>query len=111
MKTQHTQGKWEYKKGSKYQFPKVSLNGYDLIINSTTESLEESEANAKLIAEAGTVANETGYTPRQLANQKTELLEALKSIIACYNSGMVNPIDNMAEIAQSAIKEVTGIKL
>lgn len=35
----------------------------------------EAQANAKLIAEAGTVTNETGYTPRQLAEQKAELLE------------------------------------
>lgn len=35
-------------------------------------------ANAKLIAEAFNVANETGKTPRQLANERTGLLEALK---------------------------------
>ena len=33
------------------------------------------EANARLIAEAGTVANETGKTPRQLADTVKELLE------------------------------------
>ena len=36
------------------------------------------EADAKLMAEAGNVANETGCTPRQLTEQKAELLEALK---------------------------------
>ena len=40
----------------------------------------EYEANAKLIAEAGTVANETGFTPRQLADQKAKLLEALNTV-------------------------------
>lgn len=38
----------------------------------------EVEANAALIAEAGTVANETGLTPRQLADQRAELLAALE---------------------------------
>ena len=38
-------------------------------------------ANAKLIAEAGTVANETGFSPRELADHKAELLEILKLII------------------------------
>jgi hypothetical protein len=37
------------------------------------------EANANLIAEAFTVAHETGLTPRQLAEQRAELLTACKS--------------------------------
>lgn len=36
------------------------------------------EAHAALVAEAGTVAHETGLTPRQLAKQRDELLEALR---------------------------------
>ena len=39
-------------------------------------------ANARLIAEAGTVAHETGLTPRQLAEQRAELLEALQDLVA-----------------------------
>lgn len=39
-------------------------------------------ANARLIAEAGTVAHETGLTPRQLAEQRAELLEVVKKFIA-----------------------------
>ena len=42
------------------------------------DELIEVKANAKLIAEAGTVYNETGYSPRELADQKAELLEAIK---------------------------------
>lgn len=38
-------------------------------------------ANARLIAEAGTVATETGLTPRQLAEQRAELLEALQAMV------------------------------
>lgn len=41
------------------------------------------EANAALIAEAGTVATETGLTPRQLAEQRAELLEFVKWIAGC----------------------------
>jgi hypothetical protein len=40
----------------------------------------EFDANAQLIAEAGTVLHETGYTPRELAEQRAELLAALKKI-------------------------------
>ena len=39
---------------------------------------EEAEANAHLIAEAGTVYHETKLTPRQLLAQRDELLKALK---------------------------------
>ncbi len=39
------------------------------------------EANARLIAEAGTVAHETGLTPRQLAEQRAELLAVLKAAV------------------------------
>lgn len=38
----------------------------------------EAEANARLIAEAGTVAHETGLTPRQLAERCKELETALR---------------------------------
>ena len=51
-----------------------------LIANAYGKTKEEAEGNAKLIAEAGTVHNETGYSPRELADQKAELLEALKAV-------------------------------
>jgi hypothetical protein len=38
----------------------------------------EQKANALLIAEAGTVANETGKTPRELLDQRDEAVEACK---------------------------------
>jgi len=37
--------------------------------------------NARLFTEAGTVVHETGLTPRQLAEQRAELLEALRGIM------------------------------
>ena len=43
---------------------------------------ETQEANANLIAEAFNVTNDTGFTPRQLAEQRAELLEACKLINA-----------------------------
>lgn len=47
---------------------------------SSTGTRIEMKANARLIAEAGTVAHETGLTPRQLADLNKELLEALKDL-------------------------------
>jgi hypothetical protein len=43
--------------------------------SATTRSDKEIYANASLIAEAGTVASETGLSPRQLAEQRAELLQ------------------------------------
>ena len=40
---------------------------------------EEAEANAHIIAEAGTVYHETKLTPRQLLAQRDELLAAVKA--------------------------------
>jgi len=37
--------------------------------------------NTNLICEAGTVFHETGLTPRQLAEQRAELLEALRDLL------------------------------
>jgi hypothetical protein len=45
----------------------------------TEQGSEQQEANADLIAEAGTVLHETGRTPRRLADERAELLEALKA--------------------------------
>lgn len=43
-------------------------------------------ANAQLIAEAGTVAHETGLTPRQLLQQRDELREALDELLLVIDS-------------------------
>ena len=79
-----TKGEWEakYREGAGWE---VYLNGnpgrmiasmawYQIPTSEMNEDVEE--ANAKLIAEAGTVYNETGYSPRELADRNVELLEA-----------------------------------
>jgi|GEM_PF-1988205 len=42
--------------------------------------------NADLIAEAGNVANETGLTPRQLLEQRDELLRIVKGMKVCWEN-------------------------
>ena len=44
------------------------------------------EANARLIAEAGTVHHETGLTPRQLVERVKELEEALRNLADLYDT-------------------------
>lgn len=49
-------------------------------------SRDEAIANAELIAEAGTVTNESGLTPRQLLEQRDELLEVAKRVRKWYET-------------------------
>lgn len=78
----HTKGKCEFEQTEKVE------SGLDIIIKSGNNIIgwiyrssemdkDEYLANAELICEAFNVTNETGFTPRQLADQKAELLEQL----------------------------------
>ncbi len=79
----HTKGEWitKYREAAGWEVYNEDGNticsmGWYQFHNSVMNP-EIEEANAKLITEAGNVTNETGYTPRQLAEQKAELLNAL----------------------------------
>lgn len=66
----------------------------------------DARANARLIAEAGTVATETGLTPRQLAEQRKELLEALCDLAESVRAaGITGPY---LDAADAAIAKATG---
>jgi hypothetical protein len=58
----------------------ISVDSEARHITLHTFELPEDFANAKLIAEAGTIASETGLSPRELAEQREELLGALREI-------------------------------
>lgn len=62
--------------------PEESRDAYHERCRTTElERARQNEANAEFIAEAFTVAHETGLTPRQLAEQRRDLLEALHDLI------------------------------
>lgn len=48
------------------------------------DQAEEAVANARIVAEAGTVHHETGLTPRQLVEQRDALAEALAGLDEAY---------------------------
>ena len=58
----------------------AAIHGYG---NEDSPPVEQAEANARLIAEAGTVATETGFTPRQLADRCEKLEIDLRCADAC----------------------------
>lgn len=82
----NTQGKWRLGLENKFAVVCDTIDGLKKTIcyTDTPHKTFEAEANAKLIAEAGNVTNETGKTPRQLADENKELLNALKPFAELY---------------------------
>lgn len=77
---------------------------------------DQSQANARLIAEAGTVYHETGLSPRQLAKQRAELLAALETMkndhanyVYQMGDGRVRrALEDVYRIAHAAIAKAKG---
>jgi hypothetical protein len=109
--SKHTPGPWNMGaciiRGAYWFQVQAEKNGYHGRVGSVAitpdrnERNAEDEANARLIAEAGTVATETGLTPRQLAEQRAELLEAAKDaldLIDSLNSSGMGPLISKQEL-------------
>jgi hypothetical protein len=116
-KAKPTPGEWmteaEYRDGSPYViYAPGSIKIADLRESGAEapETDDEFDANANLIAEAGTVYHETGLTPRQLLDQRNALWDAVENI-KCYNLALQDrrgpciEREHMAEI-QAAITKV-----
>jgi len=75
----------------------------------------EARNNAALLGESLTVRNELGLTPRQLAEQRAELLEALKAIHVQAADAQLRAtyqriaLEEISQRAQSAIAKC-GVK-
>lgn len=76
------------------------------------ELIAEQNANARLIIEAGNVANETGLTPRQLAEQRAELLSACERLLSDFKGviarRVVRSADETIAEAEAAVARATG---
>lgn len=80
QKAQCTPGGWRYEVDSGFDGPAV-VSPYGLVCKMPNEIDGENEANAALIGEAGTVLAETGLSPRELADQRNELLASAKATL------------------------------
>lgn len=58
---------------------------------------KDREANARLITEAGNISNTTGLTPRQLAEQRAALLEALEQCVIDLSNTRTNIMSELAK--------------
>ena len=79
-------------------------------------SESNAEANARLIAEAGTVHHETGLTPRQLVERVKELKAASKhceDLLTSYEINRVNGeelADTALAMLRAALAKCEGVK-
>lgn len=83
--SKHTPGPWHIRAIPQGMMADICIEGKPEPVATTAFlgwSKSEMEANARLIAEAGTVATETGLTPRQLAEVNRELVELLGDFVA-----------------------------
>lgn len=63
----------------------------------------EGADDAEFIAESGTVANECGFTPRELLQQRDALLEACRLLVGWPNCAIDKPLEHYLGVARSAI--------
>jgi hypothetical protein len=63
------------------------------------KNADRGEANARLIAEAGTVASEYGLTPRELLEQRNEMLEVLEYFVTI-------PLDQLCALAEGKVTNI-----
>ena len=109
-----TKGEWELEEKPHHGLIMIGVYGYVFaeVYANEYETSGECEANANLIAEAGNVANETGLTPRELLEQRNELLEALKEMVRVAKNYEVGDystsIYNAYELSESAINKANG---
>ena len=78
--------------------------GEDVIAAVWGAKVSEDRPNATLIAEAGTVANETGLTPRQLAERVVELEGLLRRIVTEDDNCELD--QTTIEIARAALRTI-----
>lgn len=108
MELKITKGEWTaFQSGDRFYIGSngASFNNLLAEIFAPEEAKDEEDmANAQLIAEAGTVANETGKTPRQLADLNKELLQVLIELrdgdYPFINGGLFDYINQAIQKAQ-----------
>lgn len=115
MSLKITPGKWEV---SSHQLDEASFveaaflptSPHARAIIVETYRRLDAQANADFIAEAGTVANETGLMPRELLAQRDELLRSLEAALDAVQLYSTGHAREVRIIAGAAIERVRGGK-
>lgn len=69
----------------------------------------EAIANAQIFVEAINISTETGLTPRQLADQRTDLLEALENLMK-WSLGPSNAMQEFVVLRDAALAAIAKAK-
>lgn len=112
-----TQGPWHANIAANDEIPEGGCRVREAV-NGHVVAIVMGADDARLVAEAGTVAHETGLSPRQLADQRAELLGALKGLTMWIGKAIsdgafdrcVKPkaAERANEIALAAIRKAEG---
>lgn len=105
-----TPGVWSVGEGNAVQGWTVTVGDGEFLVGGRGIG---SLANAKLIAEAGTVHQETGLTPRQLVEQRDALVAALSEMHEFFSPNAWGSSENRSdalEHARAALALVKGEK-
>ena len=115
--TKHTEGEWivvrearqAVRVRTKYRLFSGAVRGVEIC---RLADVVGKNGNANLIAEAGTVAHETGLSPRQLAEQRKELLDALDTLTLVIGltpiRGNKTALQEAFDVARAAIARAQG---
>ena len=99
-----TQGDWEIKgsvnnKRDSIFWHTTIVCGGKQVARTSGIGIDESVDNARLITEAGNFCNQTGFTPKQLADHRAALLAACEKTVDHLNY----PPKNMADALHAGI--------
>lgn len=113
--TKPTPGVWRfYTEPQPNGCPIVGANGLMICMLAHSvnyaDQAEEALANARLIAEVGTVHHETGLTPRQLLEQRDALESALSEMCEFFAPNAWGSSDNRRDALNNAEAALALVK-
>lgn len=118
LKGKQSRGEWSYDPAHKNGFSVWSSFGGDTscVVDDADEHGNyggvHREADAALIAQAGTVANRTGYWPLEMERRDEILTRAMSELMAVVLTEPISEtvkLKKMAEIVQGCSDELRGI--
>lgn len=106
-----TKGKWKYEGNVLYSLHEVNFGNGKVETNrfycsmypdnNSPEAKNEVKYNIKLAAEAGNIAIETGLTPKQILEQRDELLKYAKKVVDNYSHDYEKTQDSLIKLRRT----------
>lgn len=82
-----TEREWKcYRKTDNHKIEQIRVSGGEIVCHIPFFNNDKSEANAKLIADAGTTANKCGKLPSELLQENEEMKALLEELQSYFKS-------------------------